>query len=222
MADHKAADGKYYFLADRASTSNDVALFSFDPSTTQISKLGVTALSAINPSTTGYFQAMVDHANNRAIVLTMDYPSGNSSIVFHVYRISLADWSWSSGSVTLSNAGFYMFQGTTAAIMRNDGRIVLVGATATGDNFNPAAATLLLDPGSASAAPSLNIALYPGLTVTGTPGKAYNISYASAVDATTWTSLTNITLPASPYLFFDTNSATSTARFYRVQEAVSP
>ena len=39
-----------------------------------------------------------------------------------------------------------------------------------------------------------------------------------SVNATTWTSLTNITLPSSPYLFIDTNSTSAPSRFYRAQQ----
>ena len=68
-------------------------------------------------------------------------------------------------------------------------------------------------------APQAAAALYPGISVTGTPGHAYRIETSSAVNATDWSPLQSLTLPTSgPYLIFDPAGQGLTNRFYRVVE----
>ena len=63
---------------------------------------------------------------------------------------------------------------------------------------------------------SIDIALYAGLTITGTTGATYRIEFAPSLPSTNWTTLTNLLLPSSPYLYFDVQSVTNYARrFYR-------
>jgi len=59
------------------------------------------------------------------------------------------------------------------------------------------------------------IRTYVGLTISGVVGGSYQIQYMTNLNNTTWTTLTNIVLPSSPYLFFDADSAESPGRFYR-------
>jgi hypothetical protein len=63
--------------------------------------------------------------------------------------------------------------------------------------------------------PGLDVHLYAGLTLSGSVGKTYEIQYSSTVNGTNWQPLADITLTNSPYLYFDTNSATTSQRFYR-------
>lgn len=60
---------------------------------------------------------------------------------------------------------------------------------------------------------NLGIAAYPGLTITGTPGRAYRIE--SSLDSAAWRSEETIVLPQSPFLWFD-RDAVGQRRFYRV------
>lgn len=62
----------------------------------------------------------------------------------------------------------------------------------------------------------LAIQMYAGLTITGVSGATYQIQYSTNLNSpTNWTTLTNLTLPSSPYLFFDVSSAGQPMRFYR-------
>jgi hypothetical protein len=64
---------------------------------------------------------------------------------------------------------------------------------------------------------SLNIGAYAGIQITGTIGAIYQVEYATALPATSWTVITNLPLPSSPFLFFDAQSINNTGqRFYRV------
>lgn len=57
---------------------------------------------------------------------------------------------------------------------------------------------------------------YPGVIITGTAGKTYPIEYVNVLaNVNAWQSLTNIVLPASPYLFIDTSAPDAAQRFYR-------
>ena len=60
------------------------------------------------------------------------------------------------------------------------------------------------------------IHMYAGITLYGPVGAAFNIQYSTNLaDTNAWTSLTNVVLPASPFLFIDPDSAASSHRFYR-------
>lgn len=65
----------------------------------------------------------------------------------------------------------------------------------------------------------LNIALYPGLTITGTVGCQYRIDYTTFLNPnpslTAWTTLTTLTLMSSPFLYVDTTAPATGTRFYR-------
>jgi ketosteroid isomerase-like protein len=65
----------------------------------------------------------------------------------------------------------------------------------------------------------LTIDMCAALTIQGTPGKTVGVEYRSAIDAgDTWKPLVDFVLPATPFLFVDTNSIGQTKRFYRALE----
>lgn len=68
--------------------------------------------------------------------------------------------------------------------------------------------------------PSLSIAMYPGLAITGDVGLNYRIDFSDDLQ-TSWRPLTNITLLSSPYLWIDTTGTNASRRAYRAV-AVSP
>jgi hypothetical protein len=69
---------------------------------------------------------------------------------------------------------------------------------------------------SPPATPGLTIGTYPGLTITGTPGRPVRIEYRESIAPTnSWQTLTNTILPTSPWLFIDAQSASRQRRFYR-------
>ena len=63
---------------------------------------------------------------------------------------------------------------------------------------------------------TLDLKMYAGLTITGQAGASYRVDYVPALGPTNnWITLTNLTLPSSPYLFIDVTSPSSSRRFYR-------
>jgi formylglycine-generating enzyme required for sulfatase activity len=57
---------------------------------------------------------------------------------------------------------------------------------------------------------------YPGLLISGTVGGNYPIQYVNTLSASNaWTTITNIVLPASPFLFIDASAPDVPTRFYR-------
>jgi hypothetical protein len=61
------------------------------------------------------------------------------------------------------------------------------------------------------------LSLHPSLTIFGTPGRTYRIDYAVETRSpTVWTTVTNISLLTTPYVWQDTNAAITDKRFYRV------
>lgn len=63
----------------------------------------------------------------------------------------------------------------------------------------------------------LQIRGFPGIVLTGTPGKTYRIE-ASAQVAGQWVILTNVSLPQSPYIWIDYDAPTIGSRVYRAAE----
>ncbi len=62
----------------------------------------------------------------------------------------------------------------------------------------------------------LEIALYPGLTLTGTSGTSYRVEYLDALQVTSgWQTLTNITIPYTPFRVIDETAPLPARRFYR-------
>jgi uncharacterized repeat protein (TIGR01451 family) len=62
----------------------------------------------------------------------------------------------------------------------------------------------------------VNLRLYPGLTIAGPTGVTYRVDYfADVADTNTYANLTNLVLPASPYLFIDTQHPAVNKGFYR-------
>ena len=61
-----------------------------------------------------------------------------------------------------------------------------------------------------------NLSMYAGLTIAGTVGTNYRIESVPALGSgTNWTTLTNIVLESSSYLFIDEQSPGQAQRFYR-------
>ena len=60
----------------------------------------------------------------------------------------------------------------------------------------------------------LALSTYPGITITGTPGLTYQIQSSISLNSN-WLTLTNFSLPYSPYLWIDTSSPVSGQKFYR-------
>jgi hypothetical protein len=65
---------------------------------------------------------------------------------------------------------------------------------------------------------TMEIAMYPGLTLRGEPGTIFEIQYAESVDAVEWDSLTTVTLESNVLLWCDTTATTASRRFYRAIE----
>ncbi len=62
----------------------------------------------------------------------------------------------------------------------------------------------------------LGLNWYAGLSIGGPVGARYRVEYANALgDTNLWIAVTNIVLPASPFLWVDPDSPAATKRFYR-------
>lgn len=94
------------------------------------------------------------------------------------------------------------------------GAVYTVAVTGPAGTVTSAPATVKVNP----AGPQLtNPALFMGMVFQGTVGGQYRVEYANSANAASWQSLTNLTLPSSPYLFIDTTApAGAPQRFYRL------
>jgi concanavalin A-like lectin/glucanase superfamily protein len=72
-----------------------------------------------------------------------------------------------------------------------------------------------LSPATEVSEPRISLELYAGLSIEGTVGAKYQITYLVDLGDPNWITLTNLVLPRSPYLFFDATSSRTQHRFYR-------
>jgi hypothetical protein len=94
------------------------------------------------------------------------------------------------------------------------GQGTYVAATSYSSQLYGIAQSGVVDAAPSGPPSNLSIATYPGVSINGSPGAVYQIQ--SSTDFATWTTLTNLLLPYSPYLWVDTTAPTSNQRFYRV------
>src|ERR1022692_4534814 len=66
-----------------------------------------------------------------------------------------------------------------------------------------------------TAAPVISIQMYPGITINAPVGSTNQIQYITSLNNANWTTLTNLVLPSSPYIFIDYSSPGQPQRFYR-------
>jgi hypothetical protein len=76
-------------------------------------------------------------------------------------------------------------------------------------------AIVTLFPANAARLKLQMIAGQSGLTLDGTLGSTYRIEYSTNLMTTNWTKMFDLTLPYSPFTFFDTAATGSSPRFYR-------
>src|SRR5882762_9031254 len=87
--------------------------------------------------------------------------------------------------------------------------------------FNPwllFGAVAVFIPNPAPAQTSLNLHLFAGINVTGTPGNVYVVqSTTDMSQSNSWSSLAFVQLPTTNVLFVDTTAPVAGNRFYRAQ-----
>ena len=59
--------------------------------------------------------------------------------------------------------------------------------------------------------------MYAGLNIFGPIGANYNLQSTSDLNGSNWTTLTNVALPAQPYIYIDYRSPTNGEQFYRAK-----
>lgn len=94
------------------------------------------------------------------------------------------------------------------------GTVYTVAVTGPDGTVTSNPATVKVNP----AGPQLtNPGLFMGMVFQGTVGGQYRVEYSTAAARAAWQSLTNLTLPSSPYLFIDTTATAGAAqRYYRL------
>lgn len=130
------------------------------------------------------------------------YVAGTRSTAGPIIQLT-DDNAWHSYSVTLTN---FVSQPIHLVLLDFSG-----SQGVPGDVFFDNISVETVSGGGASS----DIAAYAGVTIAGTVGAIYDIQISSTVHGN-WTTLTNIVLPQSPFLFFDTKSmGVGNRRFYR-------
>jgi formylglycine-generating enzyme required for sulfatase activity len=78
-------------------------------------------------------------------------------------------------------------------------------------------------PGAAQPSPSVEVQLFAGVNLIGTPGEIYAVQASSNPSQTdSWSSLAFVQLPSTNYLFVDTSTAAMGNRFFRTLQQTAP
>lgn len=126
----------------------------------------------------------------------------------------------SLGGVTAITANFH------TVALKNDGTVVAWGLNDYGQTNVPVGLSRVtaIAAGAghtvALVAPAIysfgNLKFYAGMTLDGSVGQQFRVDYADVLGGVTnWLTLSNITLPYSPFLVIDPASPGRTNRFYR-------
>lgn len=114
-------------------------------------------------------------------------------------------YQWQINGLNIAGATNATFTLTNFSLAEVGRYTVTVGQNAS-TSITSAAATLSF----------LGLDMYAGLTLGGPVGSRYQVDYAEVVGgATNWITLTNLVLPASPFLLIDLEPAALPQRFYR-------
>lgn len=126
---------------------------------------------------------------------------------------TLISYQWQRNGTDLPGATNPTLTLTNVGLDQSGTYTVKVTSSAGSVTSNPA---VLVVGGGAE----LDVHMYAGLAITGTPGLNYRIEYQDALaQPNTWVTWTNINLPQSPYLLFDLQSTNAPKRFYRAVTA---
>ena len=142
-------------------------------------------------------------AINGIIYVAGGYNNTGTVATVEAYNPATDNWS------TVAPLPFRLWSASAAAVNRT---LYVMGG------FNPNNATLASVEAFTVNTSIVGISTYAGLTLAGSVGSTNRIDYKNNLAATNWNVLTNLILPASPYLFIDTTPATAAGRFYRVVE----
>jgi len=184
VTDQKCADGRYLFLATKASTPPQ--LYTVNPTTGTIAKVMTAgALSA----TISYYPPLVDTSGTSAYLLGI---TGTSGVVtyYNLFRVSPVTGALSdlgSDSLAWSTSGM-------SVCMRRNGSILLSGgsSSANGSNFTPVVKTRVIIPGDAVT----EISKKKGLYTTGKPvvtrhGSKIVVNVPAIIDGAALVTVTN-------------------------------
>ncbi len=208
-------DGRFIFMAyrlDGATTTYTLA--TFDPAAKTFAKFEPANPVAFGANPT--FQPLVDKARNLVLVPSAAN-TAEGSTDFSVARIDLATRKAETFTGRLTEVGYKVSFDSTGAALLSDGRVLLAGGNNGSSYFVSYARTIVLT--LPALGPKLGVGWYAGLTLEGKVGTVYEVQAAASPDSSQWTTVTNLTLSQSPYLWFDLSSPSAPKRFYRAVEA---
>jgi hypothetical protein len=113
------------------------------------------------------------------------------------------------GHITGANGAALTVTGATA---EDAGNYTVEVTNALGDKVTSSAAAVAIDPLRA------NVKMFAGVIIQAAVGKTVKVEYSNDLSSGSWTTLTQLVLPTSPYTYYDTDSPNHPQRFYRAVE----
>ncbi len=200
-------DGSSQTLTNQLNwTSSNPAVASIDPTnglaiglsigTTVISEntagvIGNTLLTVVTPPTITTNPASVTSALGGSITLSVAANGGNLSY----------QWQCNGTNIDGATGATLTITNVSAA---NIGVYTVIVNNAAG-SVSSSSVTLA----------SVDIKMFAGIIVNGPLGSNYLIQATSNLSSNNWTALTNVALPAQPYIYIDYSSPTNRQQFYR-------
>lgn len=212
VADYQPTDsrrmpnGKYGFIAYKAAQYEFIV---FDPAAKGFAPLAITPALPLG-SDEALYGPYCPAEGNHVYLVGMQ---ASGTVVMR--RIDCTTGAMVTTQNDARRPSSYSLYGAGTVLLPN-GAVLFSGGT-SGDNFSALADSFAVS-ARFTQPPSLSLALYAGLTITGRVGANHRIEYATELAPEEWRTLAEIALPESPYLFVDRESANAPRRFYRAIE----
>ena len=118
-------------------------------------------------------------------------------------------YQWRFNGINIPNATNSSLVIPSAGVAQT-GKYTVVASNLAGTTVSSEASLVVGDP------PSLDLAMFAGLTISGTTGARYLVERQEVLGSTTnWITLATVALTNSPLLFIDVTSTNASKRFYR-------
>jgi Immunoglobulin domain len=212
----------------------------FDGKAIQSEVASTLVLARVKATQAGPYDVIVSNPSgsvtSRVAVLTVNIPAGSPVIVSQPQDQNVRVGEATTFSVVAAGAHPFSFQwyqgpsGDTSrliagatnasylALNLTTNTVLWVNVENSYGTADSEAAVVTMFPANAARLKLQMIAGQASLTIDGILGTTYRIEYSTDLGANTWTNLLDLTLPISPFTFFDSSSLTR-ERFYR---AVTP
>lgn len=194
------------------ATNKDLLLFNV--SAIQAGAYTVTVANEAGSTTSQPAQLAVVNPPAAPVIITQPQPRSATNGATVTFSVEAAGseplyYQWRFNGIIIPNATNSSLVIPSAGVAQT-GKYTVVASNLAGTTVSSEASLVVGDP------PSLDLAMFAGLTISGTAGARYLVERQEVLGSTTnWITLATVALTNSPLLFIDVTSTNATKRFYR-------